>query len=75
MNSPFQVDPWDAAKAHYERHMMAFMVRLMRHFGVTQVELPHDTLPADVVVDSQETPTGVFYRVKGHLRLDGDSQP
>ena len=68
--SAFDLDPWEVARRHYEKQMMELMARLMRHFNATQVELSHDPLPADITVDRRDTPTGVFYRIKGHLRCD-----
>lgn len=69
----FNVDPWEAARLHYEREMHRFMARLMRHFNVTQIELPMYELPADAVIERTDLidKGAVFYRIKGHLDLRG----
>lgn len=75
MSNPFHIDPWEAAKRHYEKQMLEFMVKLMRHFGVTQVEMSWEPLPDGVLVEWQDTETGRrFYRVKGHLHCIGDHE-
>ena len=68
------IDPWDVARRHYEKQTMMFMSRLLRHFGVTQVELPMYPVSADEVLEMRELPEkgAVFYRIKGQLKLDGD---
>lgn len=65
----FQADPWQVAKAHYERETLRFMAALMRQLGVTQVEIPFGALVLDATVEMYDTPTGKFYRIVGELKL------
>lgn len=68
----FDVDPWEVAKRHYERQMHLFMIRVMRHFNVTQLELPNYDIDASGVTDIQEMPesNATFYRIKGYFQTD-----
>lgn len=70
--SMLELDPWEVARRHYERQMHLFMARLMRHFGVTQIELSNRAIPADAVIDIVGVPEkdATFYRIKGHLTCD-----
>lgn len=67
----FNPDPWDVARAHYEREMRLFMARMLRHFNVTQIELPLYEVNASDTVEWQDLPNGNrLYRIKGHLLID-----
>lgn len=72
MANPFQVDPWEAAKAHYEQQMHNFMVGLLRHFNVTQVEidLRDIVLGPDHAIEVRDLPNGNRnYRIIGKLEM------
>lgn len=70
--NPFSVDPWEVAKAQYEQQMHNFMVALLNHFKVTQVELDlHNiVLGPDHAIEMRDLPNGNrFYRIIGKLEM------
>lgn len=71
----FDIDPWDAARRHYERQSMLFMARLMRHFGVTQIDLPNYLVNANDTVEIQDMPESntTFYRIKVEFQIASQS--
>lgn len=70
-----ETDYWETARRHFEKESRMFMSRLLRHLGLTQIELPMYPVSADEVVEWTDLPNGNrFYRIKGQWRLDGDSR-
>lgn len=70
--NPFRVDPWEAAKARYEHEMHSFMVALLQHFNVTQVELDPAAivLGMDHAIEMRDLPNGKrHYRIIGKLEM------
>ena len=73
MMGMFDLDPWEVARKHYERESRIFMARIMRHFGVTQVELPQYIINAkdEFVVDHRLDNGSTFYRIKDQFEVPG----
>ena len=67
----FDLDPWESARRYYEKRQMLFMIRLMRRFGVSQVEVPNYDVDAKGEVSWQDVPerNATLYRIKGHFEL------
>lgn len=70
-------DAWETARKHYERQSMMFMVGLMRHLGLTQIELPPSVFHEVGTVEMTENfeTGGRFYRIRGEFKLDAASTP
>lgn len=69
--SAFDLDPWKVAERHYEREMHLFMCRLMRHLGVTQIEVPNYPVSAkdELVMTENFAKNSRFYRIKGEFQI------
>ena len=72
--NPFHVDAWDAARSHYDKQMQTFMVMLLRHFKVSQIEVdPAELLYKEANIEIRDLPNGKrFYRIVGEFQCDGD---
>ena len=68
----FVVDPSDFWRRHYEQEAHRFMAALMRHFEITQIEIPASEIYRDSTVEwNDKIDTGTrFYRIVGELKLE-----
>jgi hypothetical protein len=75
MSGPFDLDPWAAARQYHERQMFMFVARVMRHFGVTQMELPNYPVSTSDQIEARDMPEkgATFYRIKGELALQASA--
>lgn len=68
--NPWIVDPWEAARKHYERKLLEHTAAIMKAAGLQQIDVPHDSMMNEKdVVEITDHRDGRFFRIRGTFKV------